>query len=60
MRELSRWYDFSYRFTDRSLASTVFMGSVPRYGDFREVLAILEKSGGIRFTQKGKEVVIGK
>lgn len=60
MRELSRWYDFSYRFTDRSLASTVFMGSVPRYGNFREVLAILEKSGGIRFTQKGKEVVIGK
>lgn len=60
MKELSRWYNFNYHFTDHSLANTVFMGSVPRYGDFREVLDILEKSGGIRFSLKGKEVIIDK
>lgn len=60
MKELSRWYNFNYHFTDRSLANTVFMGSVPRYGDFREVLGILEKSGGITFSLKGREVTIDK
>lgn len=60
MRELSRWYNFTYRFSDRSLASTVFMGTVPRYGDFREVLDILEKSGGITFKVKGREVIVQK
>lgn len=60
MKELSRWYNFDYSFADRSLATTVFMGSVPRYGDFREVLDILEKSGGIRFSLQGKKVVIDK
>ncbi len=60
MKELSRWYNFDYQFSDRSLATTVFMGSVPRYGDFREVLEILEKSGGITFSLKGREVTIDK
>lgn len=60
MRELGRWYDFDYRFADRSLASTVFMGTVPRYGDFREVLDILEKSGGISFAVSGKTVTVRK
>lgn len=60
MRELGRWYDFDYRFADRSLASTVFMGTVPRYGDFREVLDILEKSGGLRFKVEGHMVTVGK
>lgn len=60
MKELSRWYNFDYTFADRSLASTVFMGSVPRYGDFREVLKILEMSGGIEFKQKGRKITIEK
>jgi transmembrane sensor len=60
MKELSRWYDFDYTFADRTLTSTVFMGSVPRYGDFREVLRILEMSGGIKFRQRGRKITVEK
>ena len=58
MKTLSRWYDFDYQFRDPRLATTVFMGSVPRYGEFSDVLTILEKSGGIHFRQKGRTITV--
>lgn len=58
MQTLSRWYDFDYRFADQRLATTVFMGSVPRYGEFSDVLTILEKSGGIHFRQNGRTITV--
>lgn len=58
MAELSRWYDFDYEFTDNVLCETVFMGSVPRYGDFGEVLEILEKSGGVKFRMQERTVIV--
>ncbi len=58
MEQLSRWYDFRYRFSNQQVASTVFMGSVPRYGNFQDVLRILEMSGGIRIRVKDKVVDI--
>lgn len=58
MATLSRWYNFEYEFTDNVLTETVFMGSVPRYGDFNEVLEILEKSGGLKFRVRERTVTI--
>lgn len=58
MRTLSRWYDFDYHFADGHAAQTEFMGSIPRYSDFADVVAILEGSGGLRISIKGKEVTI--
>ena len=58
MITLSRWYDFKFEFQDMRLRNTIFMGSVPRYGEFSDILSILEKSGGIRFTQQGKTILI--
>lgn len=49
MLDLSRWYDFRYEFADDSLRSRVFMGSIPRYSDFRTAIQILENCGGIHF-----------
>lgn len=60
MRDLSRWYDFNYSFAEQSLKQIVFMGSIPRYADFNTALAIIEKSGGITFTVKGRSVNIAK
>jgi ferric-dicitrate binding protein FerR (iron transport regulator) len=60
MESLSRWYDFRYHFSNPQLASTVFMGSVPRYGNFQNVLHILEMSGGIKFRVRGKNVEVLK
>lgn len=58
MRTLSRWYNFDYEFADKKLASVEFMGSVPRYGSFQEVVSIFDKVGGIRITQRNGKVVI--
>lgn len=60
MRDLARWYDIEYEFADASLSSIVFMGSIPRYSDFGTAIAILEKSGGIRFSTEGRKVIISR
>lgn len=58
MATLGRWYNFEYEFTDNVLTETVFKGSVPRYGDFNEVLEILEKSGGLKFRVREQTVTV--
>ena len=60
MRDLSRWYDFDYAFEDDALRGIVFMGSIPRYGEFATALAILEKSGGLAFRVEGSHVVVAR
>lgn len=58
MRDLARWYDFDYEFADDEAAETIFMGSIPRYSNFKTAIAILEKSGGLSFCVKDDVVVI--
>lgn len=58
MVTLSRWYDFEYEFKADSKRNIVFMGSVPRYGEFADVLRILEMSGNIKFELNGKKLAI--
>ena len=58
MKSLARWYDFSYEFANEKVANTVFMGRIPRYGKFGDVLEILEKSGNLRFAADGKRIII--
>lgn len=60
MQDLSRWYDFEYSFADRSLEREVFMGSIPRYADFKTAIAIIEKCGDIRFAIEDGTVVISR
>lgn len=60
MRTLSRWYDFEYEFADKEVAATVFMGSIPRYGNFGEVADIFHKMGGIRLKAEGRKVIISE
>lgn len=60
MVQLSRWYDFEYRFADEASAAIQFKGRIPRYGKFSDMLEILEKSGGIRFTAENERIVISK
>lgn len=60
MRDLSRWYNFEYEFADPNLEDIVFMGSIPRYGDFKTSLATLEKCGGVKFDIDDKKIIIRK
>lgn len=60
MTDLSRWYDFDFEFADEEAAETIFMGSIPRYSNFKTAIAILEKSGGLVFSVNDNKVVISK
>ncbi len=60
MQDLSRWYDFRYEFTDEDAAETIFMGSIPRYSNFKTAIAILEKSGGLSFKVRDDVIEISK
>ncbi len=60
MQKLGRWYDFDFRFEDENLKQIVFMGSIPRYGEFPTALALLKKSGGLKFSLQDSIVIIGK
>lgn len=58
MKTLSRWYNFDYEFADKSLAHTEFMGGIPRYGKFSEVIEIFNRMGGICLRQNGNKVIV--
>lgn len=60
MKQLSRWYNFSYVFLDTKIEKTVFMGRIPRYSRFGDVTEILEKSGNLRFDVKDDTIIISK
>lgn len=58
MLTLSRWYDFTYEFLDHKAATTVFMGRIPRYVDFQDVISIIEASGGLHLELKQRKLTI--
>ena len=60
MRDLARWYDFEYEFADNEAAETIFMGSIPRYSNFKTAIAILEKSGGLTFEVRDNKILISR
>lgn len=60
MQDLSRWYDFDYEFADASLGEEEFMGSIPRYSDFKTAISILEKCGGISFKVDDGKVIVAR
>lgn len=58
MLTLSRWYDFTYEFLDRKASTTIFMGRIPRYADFEDVIRIIEASGGLHLELKQRKLTI--
>lgn len=58
MRDLARWYNFDFEFTDKSVADIVFSGSIPRYSDFKTAITILENCGDIAFDISADRVTV--
>jgi ferric-dicitrate binding protein FerR (iron transport regulator) len=58
MEKLSRWYDVNVFYQSQEARNIVFKGIVPRYGDFSNILKILEKTGEVNFRIKGNTVII--
>jgi transmembrane sensor len=58
MKTLSRWYNFDYEFADKSISNTEFIGSIPKYGKFSDVVEIFSRMGDIHLRQHGRKVII--
>jgi len=57
MRKLSRWYDFEFVF-DGSLPNEGYNGTISRYKNINQVLAMLEYSNAIHFKIEGRRVTV--
>jgi len=60
MVQLSRWYDFEYEFADETVEQIQFKGRIHRYSKFADLLEILSKAGGVRFSSKDDRIMISK
>jgi len=60
MKTLSRWYDFNYQFEDESLKNIRFEGGLNKYESIDPILNIIKKTGKVKVTLKGKEILFSK
>lgn len=60
IKTLSRWYDFTYKFEDESLRNVRFEGGLNKYEKIDPILDIINKTGKVKVSVKGKEVLFSK
>ena len=60
MKTLSRWYDFNYQFEEESLKNIRFEGGLNKYEIIDPILEIIKKTGKVKVTVIGKEVLFSK
>ncbi len=60
MKTLSRWYDFTFRYSDESLKEMRFEGGLNKYESIEPVLDIITRTGKVKVSVKGKEVSFSK
>lgn len=60
MQTLSRWYDFNYWFEQQDLEHIRFKGGLSKYESIDPILEIIESTGKVKVTVKGKNIVFSK
>jgi hypothetical protein len=60
MKTLSRWYDFTFRYSDESLKEMRFEGGLNKYENIYPILDIINRTGKVKVDIKGKEVLFSK
>ena len=58
MRTLERWYDIRVIFRDEGAKRISLSGNLKRYGDFSQVMNMLQITGDVRFELHGNDVYI--
>ena len=58
MRTLERWYDIRVIFKDEGAKRISLSGNMKRYGDFSQVMKLLQMTGDVRFELHGNDVYI--
>lgn len=60
MKTLSRWYDFNYQFKDETLKEIRFEGGLNKYESIEPIIDIINKTGKVKVSVKGKEILFSK
>ncbi len=60
MQTLSRWYDFDYLFEQQELEHIRFKGGLNKYESIDPILEIIESTGKVKATIKGKNILFSK
>ena len=60
MQTLSRWYDFNYWFEQQDLERITFKGGLNKYQSIEPILDIIESTGKVEITVKGKSILFSK
>ena len=58
MQVVSRWYDVEVVFKDEETKRISFTGNMRRYGNFEQVVRMLEMTGGLNFNIEGRTIYI--
>lgn len=58
MAELQRWYDFELFYADPDVKEMHFTIDILKYEEISKVLNIMERMNKVKFTQKGRTVVV--
>lgn len=58
MQVVSRWYDVKVVFKDEETKRISFTGNMRRYGNFEQVVRMLEMTGGLNFNIEGRTIYI--
>lgn len=58
LRELSRWYDFTYFYQNASLTDLVLTAKLRKFDSVDQIFDILSETGRFKFVIKGKSVTV--
>lgn len=59
MRQVARWYNVDIEY-EENMGSQRFSGTVSRYSNVAEVLRIMEETGAVHFTIKGRRIIVSR
>lgn len=59
MRKVARWYDVAIKYANDS-DKIKFTGTVSRYEDIQVLLSMLESTGELHFTTKGRTILVSR
>lgn len=60
MKQLERWYDVEFNYSDSSLATSPYTGNISRNAGISQVLNMLTRAGNIRFKIDNKKISVMK
>jgi len=58
MEELGLWYDYDVAFVSAKIRNTRFSGEIEKYKDIKQILSIIEQTGGVKFSIKNRRIYV--